>query len=199
MPLQLSSVMLLTAAFTLTLLGCSTARTHHHRSWAFRLGGGSVPMLFHPDMTYLLYQHSPDTTSGVVIFNDPQPYPHPYFPPGTRLTSLRTHAVHGAIDEVKSKGQWRELGDSPVTHPQLPRATKWDAAFHAAREGRLQDIPMDLYIKWKGAWDQVLLDGGYPPYAPVTPTTSTTTTQGYISIKADLTTPPTQDIQDNHT
>lgn len=79
----------------------------------------------------------------------------------------RKGTVDQAVDYCKKDGDYEEVGVKPMTQVEKGAANKrrFELAFIAASEGRMEDIPMDLRTRYYGTYKKIREDHMAKPMA----------------------------------
>lgn len=64
---------------------------------------------------------------------------------------------HEASAYCKKDGVYKEFGLCPIDS-KVQLKNKWDEAYEAAKEGRFDDIPRDLYVRYMQNWKRIFTD-----------------------------------------
>lgn len=80
--------------------------------------------------------------------------------PGNPHVERKMGTCEQAIEYCKKDGDVYERGDVPVTQKQKGDANKrrWEDAFEAAKDGRMEDIPSDLQIRYYNTFKKIRED-----------------------------------------
>lgn len=141
------------------------------RNWCFTYNNYDSCPLIQSNMRYLVYgfekgESGTPHLQGFVIFNNPVSQPSKYFKPAYHFEAARGTARQAA-DYCMKDGNFQEFGTPPSTIKDASAAggeatkRKYDDALQAAKEGRFDDIPADLFTRHYNTYKKIRFD-----YAP---------------------------------
>ena len=146
------------------------------RSFSFTINNyKSVPTGLHPKMKYLCYgkevgENGNPHIQGYVVFKNQHWKPHQYFlEHGHGHFEITRGTPQQNIDYCSKEGNFTEYGTRPMDPRKGGRRggdmeiERWDEAWKAAKEGRIEDIPADIRLRHYGTILKVASRYQQPP------------------------------------
>ena len=147
------------------------------RSFSFTINNyKSVPTVLHPKMKYLCFgkevgkENATPHLQGYVVFKNQHWKPHQYFlQHGHGHFEITRGTAQQNIDYCSKDGDFTEFGTRPMDPKKGGRRggemeiERWDEAWKAAKEGRIEDIPADIRLRHYGTILKVASRYQQPP------------------------------------
>ena len=142
------------------------------RSFSFTINNyKSVPTGLHPKMKYLCYgkevgENGTPHIQGYVVFKNQHWKPHQYFlEHGHGHFEITRGTPQQNIDYCSKEGNFTEFGTRPMDPKKGGKMEieRWDEAWRAAKEGRIEDIPADIRLRHYGTILKVASRYQQPP------------------------------------
>ena len=146
------------------------------RSFSFTINNyKSVPTGLHPKMKYLCYgkevgENGTPHLQGYVVFKNQHWKPHQYFlEHGHGHFEITRGTPQQNIDYCSKEGNFTEHGTRPMDPKEAGRRggemeiERWEEAWTAAKEGRIEDIPADIRLRHYGTIVKVASRFQQPP------------------------------------
>ena len=147
------------------------------RSFSFTINNyKSVPTGLHPKMKYLCFgkevgkENGTPHLQGYVVFKNAHRKPHQYFlEHGHGHFEITRGTPKQNIDYCSKDGDFTEFGTRPMERREAGRRggemeiERWEEAWTAAKEGRIEDIPADIRLRHYGTILKVTSRYQQPP------------------------------------
>ncbi|ACQ78166.1 putative Rep protein [Circovirus-like genome CB-A] len=142
------------------------------RNWCFTYNNYDSSPRIQKCMKYLTYGYEVGESGtphlqGFVIFKNAVAKPSQYFKPAYHFEKARG-TPQQALEYCQKDGNFKEFGEKPKTVADGGAAggeankRRYEEAFSAAKEGRMDDIPADIYIRHYSTLKKIRFDHAPP-------------------------------------
>ena len=150
----------------------SSVNMSRSRNWCFTYNNYESSPLLQPNMKYLTYGYEVGESGtkhlqGFVMFKNAVAKPTKFFNESYHFERARGTPVQ-ALEYCQKDGDFVEFGEKPMSHEEKSvkggeaMKRRYEEAFEAAKEGRLDDIPADLRTRHYNTYKKIKFDYTQP-------------------------------------